>query len=131
MFAIEVQTVFCAAHALRLEGGETEATHGHNFRVTARLTCQKLDRMHTVADFHDIERLLGQLLAPWTNQNLSLVEPFRARINPSAERIAEQIGLQLQGLLTGLPDAPVVTRGLRVVEVRVTEAPDCMAVWQA
>jgi 6-pyruvoyltetrahydropterin/6-carboxytetrahydropterin synthase len=130
MFAIEVQTVFCAAHALRLENGETEPTHGHNFCVTVHLTCQKLDRMQTVVDFHHVERLLGQVVAPWTNQNLNLIEPFRARINPSAERIAEQIGLQLQGFLTALPDAPVVTRGLRIVEVRITEAPDCLAIWQ-
>jgi len=129
MFAIEVHAVFCAAHALRLDSGETEATHGHNFDVTVKLTAQRLDRMQTVVDFHDVERLLLQVLAPWTNQNLNLLEPFRARVNPSAERIAEQIGVQLQGLLTTLPDAPVVTRGLRVIEVRVTEAPDCAAIW--
>lgn len=131
MFAIEVQSVFCAAHALRLGNGETEPTHGHNFRVTVRLSCQRLDAMQTVVDFHDVERLLGQVLAPWTNQNLNMMEPFRVRINPSAERIAEQIGLQLQGLLTSLADAPVVTRGLRVLEVRVSEAPDCVAIWSA
>src|ERR1041385_8405761 len=117
MFAIEIQTVFCAAHALRL-AGETEPFHGHNFQVTVKLTCQKLDAVQTVVDFHDVERLLEAILAPWDNQTLNLLEPFRARINPSAERIAEQIGQQLQGALGALPDVPVATRGLRVVEVR-------------
>ena len=130
MFAIEVQSEFCAAHALRLHGGETEQTHGHNFRVVVRLTCQKLDMLQTVVDFHDVETLLAQVLAPWTNQNLNLLEPFRGRINPSAERMAELIGLQMQGLLASLPESPVVTRGLRVAEVRLTEAPDCLAIWQ-
>ena len=130
MFFIEVQSEFCAAHALRLHGGTLEATHGHNFQVTVRLTCQKLDGMQTVVDFHDVENLLEQVLGPWENQNLNLQEPFRSRINPSAERLAELIGLQLQGLLATLPESPVVTRGLRVMEVRLTEAPGCMAIWQ-
>jgi 6-pyruvoyl-tetrahydropterin synthase len=129
MFAIEVKTVFCAAHALRLPG-ETEPFHGHNFEVTVKLTCQKLDATQAVADFHDVQRLLEAILAPWDNQTLNLFEPFRSRINPTAERIAEQIGQQLQGALASLPEAPVGTRGLKVVEVRLTEAPSCVAIWQ-
>lgn len=131
MHAIEVQTSFCAAHALHLPNGETEPLHGHNFNVTVRLMCQKLDAMQTVMDFHEVERLLNEILGPWDNQNLNLMEPFRARINPSAERIAEQIGTQLQGALAGLPEAPVTTRGLRVVEIRLTEAPGCLAIWRS
>jgi 6-pyruvoyl-tetrahydropterin synthase len=131
MFAIEVQTVFCAAHALRLgPAQEVETLHGHNFQVTVRVTCQKLDPSQTVVDFHVVEHLLEQVLMPWNNQNLNALEVFRGRVNPSAERIAEQIGVQLQGALAGLPEGPVAARGLRVAEVRVTEAPNCAAVWQ-
>jgi 6-pyruvoyltetrahydropterin/6-carboxytetrahydropterin synthase len=128
MIAIEVESVFCAAHALRM-GQETEALHGHNFRVTVRLTCQKLDGAQTVVDFREVEGLLEQVLAPWQNQNLNMLEPFRGRVNPSTERLAEQIGLQLQGLLGGLADDPVGGRGLKVAQVRVTEAPGCAALW--
>jgi 6-pyruvoyltetrahydropterin/6-carboxytetrahydropterin synthase len=133
MYAIEVQTTFCAAHALHLppaKGGGTEPLHGHNFQVTVRLTCQKLDAMQTVIDFHEIEALLEQILTPWHNQNLNMVEPFRARVNPSAERIAEHIGVQLLGSLASLPDSPVASRGLRVIEIRITESPNCLAIWQ-
>ena len=130
MYAIELQTTFCAAHALHLPNGETEPLHGHNFNVTVRLTCQRLDALQTVMDFHEVERLLNQILAPWDNQNLNLMDPFRSRINPSAERIAEQIGGQLQGALNALPDSPATTRGLRVSEVRLTEAPHCLAIWR-
>ena len=128
MFAIEVQTVFCAAHAMRL-GDDTEVLHGHNFHVVARLTCQRLDNAQAVADFHDVEELLRQVLAPWENQNLNTLEPFRGRINPSAERLAELIGTQLQGLLGGVADDAVAGRGLRVAQVRVMEAPGCTAIW--
>jgi 6-pyruvoyl-tetrahydropterin synthase len=130
MFAIEVQTVFCAAHALRTPG-ETEPFHGHNFQVTVKLVCQKLEATQTVADFQQVRQLLEALVAPWDNQTLNLLEPFRSRINPSAERMAEYIGQQLQGALGALPDAPAAMRGLKVVEVRLTEAPGCVAIWQA
>jgi len=134
MYSIEVTTTFCAAHALRLPSaagaGATEPLHGHNFTVTVTVICQKLDGMQVVADFHDIERLLDEILTPWNNQNLNTIEPFRTRINPSAERIAEHIGAQLQGRLGELPGDPVVSRGVRVAMVRLTEAPNCVAVWQ-
>jgi 6-pyruvoyl-tetrahydropterin synthase len=133
MYQIEVKTSFCAAHALRLPGlggVSAEPLHGHNFNVTVRLNCQKLDAAQTVVDFHLVQRLLDQVLSPWNNQNLNMIEPFRGRINPSAERIAEQIGLQLQGAMGGLPEDPVASRGLRVAEVRLTEAPDCLAIWR-
>ena len=128
--SIEVESVFCAAHALRA-GQETEALHGHNFHVVVRLTCQKLDGAQTVADFRHIEALLEQALGPWQNQNLNLLEPFRGRVNPSAERLAEQIGLRMQGLLGELADNPVRARGLKVAQVRLTEAPGCVAIWEA
>ncbi len=136
MYSIEVTTTFCAAHALRLPGNGTnpatvEPLHGHNFQVTVTLTAQKLDAVQVVADFHEIEHLLEAILTPWNNQNPNLIEPFRARINPSAERLAEQIGLQLQTALTQLPNDPTISRGLRVERVRLTEAPNCTAVWQA
>src|SRR4249920_3426450 len=135
MYSIEVTTTFCAAHALRLPvgaggAGGTEPLHGHNFQVTVTVVCQKLDGMQVVADFHDIERLLEEILTPWNNQNLNLIEPFRTRINPSAERIAEHLGGQLNGRRGTLPGEPVVSRGLRVAMVRLTEAPNCVAVWQ-
>jgi len=134
MYSIEVTTTFCAAHALRFPGGDgisgTEPLHGHNFNVTVRLTCHKLDLAQTVIDFHVVEQLLGQVLAPWENQNLNQIDPFRGRVNPSAERIAEQIGGSLQGLLNQLPDGPAASRGVKVAEVRLTEAPGCLAIWQ-
>ena len=136
MYSIEVTTTFCAAHALRLPNGSAggvgglEPLHGHNFQVTVTLTCQKLDAMQVVADFHEVEGLLDTLLQPWNNQNLNLIEPFRSRVNPSAERMAEYIGLQLQGALNGMDDNPAVSRGLRVAIVRLTEAPNCTAIWE-
>ncbi|MGN6367823.1 MAG: 6-pyruvoyl trahydropterin synthase family protein [Phycisphaerae bacterium] len=127
MFAIEVQSTFSAAHALRLPDGALEPFHGHDFHVTVRIAADELDVLETVADFHDVEAALNAILTPWRNRNLNDLEPFRSRVNPSAERIAEQIGKHLSAALIAA-DKPN-PRGLRLLEVRVTEAPNCAAIW--
>ena len=129
MFAIEVQRTFCAAHALRLPGGGVEPLHGHNFQVTVKLTCTTLDALETVTDFHPVENALAAILAPWNNANLNDIEPFRTTINPSAERIAEQIGQSMRRALQKIDPDGIQKRQLRLTEVRLTEAPNCLAIW--
>ncbi len=129
MFAIEVQSTFYASHALRLPAGDVEPAHSHAFTVTAKIIAQNLDPMETVLDFHDLQRLLAEILAPWSNQFLNNLEPFRSRVNPSAERIAEQIGQRLvESLRSTFPDE-AAARALCLAEVRLTEAPGCLAIW--
>jgi 6-pyruvoyltetrahydropterin/6-carboxytetrahydropterin synthase len=129
MFAIEVQRVFSAAHALRLPGGREEPLHGHNFNVTVRITCDKLDALETVLDFHPVEDALWGIVSAWNNGSLNDVEPFAAAVNPSAERIAEEIGKGMQRAVEQIDESGVRERHVRVAEVRVTEAPGCIAVW--
>ena len=126
MFAIEVQGVFCAAHQLRLADGTLESVHGHNWQVTVRVEAGELDEIDTVMDFHPLEAALGAICRGWNNSHLNEIEPFKSTINPSAERVAEQIGRLL------MPTVVQATRGrARVAEVRVTEAPNCVALWRA
>ena len=129
MFAIDVQRTFSAAHALRLPGGVIEPLHGHDFQVTARIGCRVLDEIETVLDFHVVEKWLGEAIGPWQNRNLNEIEPFRSTVNPSAERIAEQIGVQLLRQLEQHAPQENARRGVRVMEVRITEAPGCLAIW--
>jgi 6-pyruvoyltetrahydropterin/6-carboxytetrahydropterin synthase len=135
MFAIEVQGIFTAAHALRLPNGDLEPLHYHDFHVTVTLDSATLDPIDTVMDFHEVERLLSGIVAPWQNQKLNDVEPFRVdrqgrMLNPSAERIAEQIGLRIQAAMHARFARDVSTRALRFAEVNVTEAPGCRAIWR-
>lgn len=127
MFAIEVETRFSAAHALRLHGGITEPLHGHDFRATIKIAASSLDAIDTVLDFHEVDAALDLIIAPWRNANLNNVEPFRSTINPSAERIAEYLGRQIQALIREIDPAGV--RGLALIEIRLTEAPGCLAIW--
>jgi 6-pyruvoyltetrahydropterin/6-carboxytetrahydropterin synthase len=127
MYAIEVTTVFSASHQLRLPDGALEPLHGHNWHLTARISATKLDSLETVVDFHEVQDALLAICAPMQNQHLNTLEPFIQKWNPSAERVAEHIGRQLLPLLAGLPDA--ATRQLRLVEIRITEAHNCLAIW--
>ncbi|MCL2639905.1 MAG: 6-carboxytetrahydropterin synthase [Phycisphaerales bacterium] len=121
MFAIEVASSFHASHALRLPTGNVEDSHAHHFHVTVKLAAEQLDATETVIDFHIVERFLSDILAPWQNKNLNTFEPFHSKYNPTAERIAQQIGEQLQ--------AALAKHSVHLVEVRLTEAPGCTAIW--
>lgn len=126
-FSIETTKVFWAYHALRLPGGGAEPSHGHAFAVTIRIEAQKLDALETVLDFHPVEAALENILTPWEGKNLHEIPPFDKDINPSAERIAEQIGKAIITWLATLSDS--AARQIRLTEVRITEAPNCLAIW--
>lgn len=79
-------------------------------------------------DFHVLEDFLSAVIAPWRNAHLNDHEPFKTKINPSAERVAEEIALQLGAKISALPDSAL--RGLVLTEVRLTEAPGCLAIWR-
>jgi 6-pyruvoyltetrahydropterin/6-carboxytetrahydropterin synthase len=129
MYAIDVQRTFSAAHALRLPGGGVEPLHGHDFQVTVRIACRELDKIETVLDFHLVEQWLGEVIGGWGNRNLNDIEPFKTKVNPSAERIAEQIGMEMVRRLKQHTEREKEGRGLYLVEVRITEAPGCAAIW--
>ena len=120
-FLVTIARTFCAAHALRLPGGRIEPTHGHNWhvRVTVARDDDGLDALECVVDFHALERCLDSAIGPWHNAHLNDIAPFDAAVNPTAERVAEQVGVTLD-----LPPS------VRVVEVSVTEAEGCLAIWR-
>jgi len=125
-FAIEVSMVFSATHQLLLAEGNEEPLHGHEWRATVRVEAQRLDAMETVLDFHEVERALQTAVGNWRGRRLNEVAPFAEGLNPSAERVAEEIGRRMVDTLEGR-DAKA--RGVRIAQVRVTEAPGCVAIW--
>ncbi len=119
MYELSIEREFCAAHAIVMRG-EREPVHGHNWRVTVIVAGETLDGDGLLCDFHEIERTLDTILAPWQNANLNESEPFE-KINPTAELIAREIGERIRGTL---PD------GVRLVGASVTEAPGCRATYR-
>ena len=108
-FEITSTREFAAAHQLRLYDGSLEPLHGHNWRVTVTVGADKLDSIGVVMDFHELDRMLEEIIRPWHNRHLNEVEPF-TRLNPSTENVALHVGQALR-----LPS------GVRLLSVQVWE----------
>jgi 6-pyruvoyltetrahydropterin/6-carboxytetrahydropterin synthase len=119
MFELSVETEFCAAHALVIDG-QREPVHGHNWHVTVTVEGPKLDPDGLLIDFHALETLVAEILTPFHNRDLNATPPFD-RLNPSAENVAQHIGLRIAA------DLPTL---VKLVSVRVTEAPKCSVVYR-
>lgn len=122
MYEITIETVFSAAHSVRI-ADQPEPIHGHDWRVTASIHATTLDADGFVCDFHLAEHTLNQIVAPFRNRSLNDIAPFRD-INPSAEHVARHIATSLHAQLA----SALSPRG-RVAWVRVTEAPGCAALY--
>jgi 6-pyruvoyltetrahydropterin/6-carboxytetrahydropterin synthase len=112
-FEISTTREFAAAHTLKLYDGTFEPLHGHNWRVRVTVASAELDAIGVVMDFHDLERRVDAIVAPFHNRNLNDVAPFReGGFNPSAENVSFHIGRSL---------AAELPRGVRLVRVEVWE----------
>ena len=126
MYEIIIESVFAAAHAIRLPDGSLEPVHGHNWPVAVTVSATELDDIETVCDFHLLQGLLTDALAPWQNNDLNQCEPFTdgnggLTINPTAERVAWAIAQRLD---PGLPG------NCTLISVSVGEALGCTAVYR-
>ncbi len=132
MFELSIETAFAAAHALVIQGAR-EPVHGHNWHVTVVAAGETLDADGLLVDFHLLESLLAEIVAPMRNNDLARVAPFDS-INPSAELVAKHIGDEMSRRL-GRHVEHQLQRGaaqppVRIASVRVTEAPGCAAVYR-
>ena len=96
MFQITAERDFSASHQLVLYDGSLEPLHGHNWKVRVTVSAQKLDRIGVVMDFHELERLLDEIVGPFHNAHLNDRPPFREGLNPSAENVAMHVAGQLK-----------------------------------
>jgi 6-pyruvoyltetrahydropterin/6-carboxytetrahydropterin synthase len=122
MYEITISKTFAAAHAIRLPDGSLEPVHGHNWPVDVTVAADQLDAIETVMDFHVLEQAIDQLLTRVHNRHLNDVEPFiKTKVNPTAERVAWWIATEI---------ARSLPAGIRMVSVRVGEAPGCSATYR-
>lgn len=122
MYEITVEAGFSAAHALVI-AGVRESLHGHDWRVTVAVEAEELDEDGLVCDFHQVEHAVHEVTRTWHNRNMNECEPFSVGVNPSAERVAEEIARRVGGAISGMA-------GRRLAWVRVTEAPGCAATYR-
>ena len=118
MYELSVEREFRAHHALVIQG-EREVSHDHIWRVTLVVRGEQLDDDGLLCDFHDLERALDALLAPYQEADLNTTPPFDT-INPTAECVARHIGEAM---------AVRMEANTTVDSVSVTEAPGCAATY--
>lgn len=128
MYEISVETEFCAAHSLTI-AGQREPVHGHNWRVTVCVAGPKVDEDGLLLDFHALEGVVAEVIGPLKNSNLNQTTPFDV-INPSAENVAGHIFERVEKAIPELTRGGLGTPQIRVVSVRVTEAPGCAVVYR-
>ena len=93
--------------------------HGHDWQVEATVSGHDLDEDGMLCDFHALESILAEVIAPFQTADLNAAKPFED-VNPSAEEVARYIGRALAG---SLPESVTLQR------LSVTEAPGCKAAW--
>jgi 6-pyruvoyltetrahydropterin/6-carboxytetrahydropterin synthase len=118
-FSIRSVRTFAAAHQLRLYDGSLEPLHGHNWRVEVTVSATKLDAIGVVMDFHELERLMDEIVGPMHNRHLNELPMFQT-LNPTTENVAMYIGISLR-----LP------RGVALERVEVWETAENSAIYCA
>jgi len=90
MYELVVETGFSSAHQLRGYKGKCERLHGHNWRVQVTVSSDRLNEIDIVMDFHDLKRIVDEVISSLDHSFLNEVFPF-TEINPSSENIARWI----------------------------------------
>lgn len=120
-YDITIETSFSAAHRLCGHAGPCARSHGHNWHITATVTCTTLDALGMGIDFSRLKAILEEIIAPLDHRELNQIPPFD-RINPTAEHLARHIYQALNSRLT--------EKEGRVSNVRVEESPGATVVYR-
>jgi 6-pyruvoyltetrahydropterin/6-carboxytetrahydropterin synthase len=89
-YNITVESYFSAAHRLRGYRGKCENLHGHNWKVSATISSDMLDKTGMVFDFKKAKSVLEKILGALDHKQLNEVSYFK-KANPTSEQIAEFI----------------------------------------
>ncbi|WP_333652503.1 6-carboxytetrahydropterin synthase QueD [Dissulfurispira sp.] len=90
MYKLMIETSFASAHQLRGYKGKCENLHGHNWKVQAYVTADKLNEIDIAIDFHDLKKTTNEIVAQLDHKFLNDIFPFTEK-NPSSENIARWI----------------------------------------
>lgn len=88
MYELMIESHFSAAHQLRGYKGKCENLHGHNWRVQAVVSDERVNEIGLVMDFHELKGILNEVISTLDHSVLNEIFPF-TEINPSSENIAK------------------------------------------
>jgi len=119
MYTVVVSATFSAIHRVAMPDGTLEPPHGHDWIVRAFFSREELDAHGMVVDFCHAQATLRAIVGEWHHGNLNRAKAFTG-VSPTAERVARVVYDRLHD--AGLTQAH---------RVEVTEAPDCVAAFEA
>ena len=90
MYILTVEDNFASAHQLRGYKGKCENLHGHNWKIVVEVQGNNLNDIGLLVDFHELKKMLKNVLDCLDHKNLNEVVPFD-KINPSSENICKYI----------------------------------------
>ena len=120
MYTLFVRESFAAAHKLDLYHGKCEALHGHNFKVEALFSGERLGEEGMLLDFAVLKTHVREIIADLDHTYLNDMPYFSERAS-SSEYIALYIHDRLAERLRG--------EGVSVKEVRVWESDNAYAAY--
>lgn len=102
MYEVTIRNRFAAAHSLVDYQGPCSRVHGHTWYVEVSVCGSELNQLGMLIDFHELKRLLNNIIEQLDHQNLNFLEPFvnGKGANPTAENLAKVLG-GMQGPLYG------------------------------
>lgn len=86
-YEVYVESIFSAAHRLKLYRGKCEQLHGHNWKVAVVVSSQKLNKQGMVLDFMVLKKMLKKILDELDHKFLNKIKFFQQH-QPTAENIA-------------------------------------------
>ena len=119
MFELRVITKFAAAHQLTMVAQKCENLHGHNWKIEACVTGEKLDEGGVLVDFGIIKKNIRHIMETLDHKFLNELEIFKGK-QPSSEIIGIYIAEELQKTLED---------NLKVSKIHVWESDDACATY--
>ena len=120
MYHLTIQTHFAAAHNLLNYQGDCENLHGHNWKVEATVTTDKLDDAGLGIDFKILKKHTKEIMNYLDHKYLNDLDAFKG-ISPSSEHISKFI---YDRLVASLADYDV-----QVEEITVWESDNAYATY--
>jgi 6-pyruvoyltetrahydropterin/6-carboxytetrahydropterin synthase len=120
MYELKVITHFAAAHRLKMVAKKCENLHGHNWKVEACITGEKLNEAGVLIDFGEIKQHLSKIMDTLDHKYLNELDYFHDG-NPSSENITRYITTRLQKSIND--------PGIKVSRVTVWESVDACATY--
>ena len=121
MYELKVVTGFAAAHRLTMVGEKCENLHGHNWKIEACVTGERLDAGGVLIDFGILKGHVREIMALLDHRFLNELEWFGDGLQPSSEHIARFVACQLEQRLA--------QTGVRVSRVSAWESDDACATY--